>query len=189
MPSPRYEVSEVPHWDAESRSLYYVDIAGYNSTLNRYDYDEDRVYQARIDNAPTLLFLLPIDCSKNKFLVGIDNKAVIVTWNGRSPKAKVQQILFELDKGTTNVINDIKTDSRGRFYGGTKSTEDCDVEDSGESAFYTYRKGEGVKKFFGNVHISNGLAWVKQTNKFYYIDSCAYGVTEFDYDSETGDIG
>lgn len=188
LPSPKYRVSEVPQWDVNSRSLYYVDIAGYNSTLNRYDYYEDRVYQAKVDDAPDLQFILPIECRMNQYLVGIENKAVISVWDGRSSRATVVKTLFELDPGTSNVINDVKTDCHGRFYGGTKSVESCDTREPGKSAFYTYQPSKGVQQFFGGIKISNGLTWVRKTNKFYYIDSCTYDVKEFNYDSDTGNL-
>lgn len=188
LPSPRNTVGEVPHWDVKTRSLYYIDIAGYNSTLLRYDYDENKVYQAHIDGAATLLFLLPIKCAKDYFLVGIDLKAVIVYWNGRTKKATVIRTLFEVNEKSSNVINDIKTDEYGRFYGGTKSVESCDTGAAPTGAFYTYSNRKGLQKFFGNVYISNGLTWVRQTNKFYYADSCTYDVKEFDYDPKTGSL-
>ncbi|XP_055306534.1 regucalcin-like [Sitodiplosis mosellana] len=184
--SPRSTVGEVPHWDAKTRSLYYVDIAGYNSSILRYNYDENRVYVATIDDAPNLLFILPINCAKNYFLVGIGLKAVIVYWDGRSAKAKRCWTLFEIKENATNVINDIKTDERGRFYGGTKSVDPCGGMPTG--GFYKYNKLKGLHKFFGNVSISNGLTWVRQTNKFYYADSCTYDIKEFDYNPENGDL-
>lgn len=146
------------------------------------------MYQARIKNAATVLFILPIKCFKDHYLVGIDLKAVIVYWNGRSPEATVISTLFELDENPTNVINDIKTDAYGRFYGGTKSVESCDTGTPPTGAFYTYNKRKGVQKIFDNVYISNGLTWVRKTNKFYYADSCTYDIKEFDYDPKTGNL-
>lgn len=165
-----------------------MDIAGYNSSLLRYDYDENKVYQATIDNAATLLFILPINCAPDLFLVGIDLNAVIVYWNGRSPKATVIWTLFKFDENPSNVINDIKTDEHGRFYGGTKSVESCDTGKAPTGAFYRYHKHKGLQKFFGNVYISNGLTWVRDTNKFYYADSCTYDIKEFDYNPKTGNL-
>lgn len=168
--------------------MYYIDIAGNDSSLLRYDYDENRVYQATIDGATTLLFLLPIKCAKNYFLVGINLKAVIAYWDGRSEKATVIRTLFEVDENSSNVINDIKTDSRGRFFGGTKSVESCDTGTPPTGAFYRYHKNKGLEKLFGNVYISNGLTWVHKTKKFYYIDSCTYDVKGFNYDPKTGKL-
>lgn len=170
------------------KSLYYIDIDDYNSSLLRYDYNENRVYRATVDNAPTLLFLLPIEYTNDQFLVGIDRKAVIVQWNGRSSKATRIRTLFEVDCGTSNVFNDIKTDNYGRFYGGTKSVPSCDTNIKPTGAFYSYERGKCLKKLFGNVAISNGLTWNKKTNKFYYVDSCTYDLKEFDYNPINGII-
>lgn len=188
--SPQYVVSEVPHWDKASQSLYFINIADENSTINRYDYVEDRFYGARIDNTPNLLFIIPTDCGPNKFLVGVGNQAVIAVWDGRSPKACIERVLFTLDPGTQNVINDVKTDQCGRFYCGTKAVPECGQSSySGKlGGFYRYTKNTGLKELFENVYISNGLTWVRPTNKFYYVDSCKYDVLEFGYDPKTGRI-
>lgn len=195
IPSPRATLGEVPHWDPQTHSLYYVDIHDsdeYKSSLLRYDYDENHVYSASIDGARTLLFLLPIEDTKDQFLVGIDRTVVIARWDGRSTKATIVRPLFELDcKVSNTIINDVKTDERGRFYGGTRSVEKgepCVSNDGQIASFYRYESRKCLKKLFGNVTISNGLTWVRTTNKFYYIDSCTYDIKEFDYDPGTGDI-
>lgn len=188
LPSLEYTVSEVPHWDNESQSLYFINIADANSTINRYDYNENRFYSAKIPNS---LFIIPTDCGPTKFLVGINNKAVLATWDGKSPKATVQRVLFTLDPGTNNLINDVKTDQCGRFFCGTKSVPECGASPySGQlGGFYRYTKCNGLIELFENISISNGLTWVRRTNKFYYIDSCSYNILEFNYDPATGDIG
>lgn len=186
--SPRYHVSEVPHWDPETQSLYFINIDGVDSNLNRYDYRSNKIYKAKIDGAPNLLFILPIESRRNQYLVGIQNKAMIVDWNGQSPKAFINGTLFEFGSDPSVGINDVKTDSQGRFYGGSKNVESCSTNEVGQSGFYRYQPSEGKKKLFDGVKISNGLTWVPQTNKFYYIDSCAYDVKEFNYDAKTGAI-
>lgn len=190
MTSPEYVVSEVPHYDLPSRSLFFTNIADENSTINRYDEREKRFFGAKIDNAPNLLFIIPTDCGPNKYLVGINNRAVIATWDGRSPKAYVERVVFTLDVGTKNVINDVKTDQCGRFYCGTKAVPECGQSSySGKlGGFYRYTNNGGLRELFDNVDISNGLTWVRSTNKFYYVDSCKYDVVEFSYNPQTGGI-
>ncbi|KAG4066364.1 hypothetical protein HA402_000588 [Bradysia odoriphaga] len=93
----------------------------------------------------------------------------LFTWGGclvNYPVVTVTQALFELDCGTSNVINDIKTDEFGRFYGGTKCVESCDTNQQATGAFYGYEKGKCLRKFFENVFISNGLTWQMSTNLF-----------------------
>lgn len=118
--------------------------------------------------------------------------AVLAQWDGRSQKATIIRPLFELGCGVPNVIiNDVKTDESGRFYGGTRRFDKgkaCFTDGGAIASFYNYESGKCVKKLFDNVTISNGLTWVRKTNKFYYIDSCTYDIKEFDYDPRTGDL-
>lgn len=189
IPNSKVTHGEVPHWDEKTRSLYYINVNGPKSTFARYDYGEKKVYQATIDNVPSLLFILPVKRAKNQFIVGIERRAVIVQWDGRSPKATVIRTLFEVDLHSSKTyFNDVKIDAFGRFYGGTKCVESCDTKDRPTSAFYRYETGKGLKKLFDNVFISNGLTWVPQTNKFYYVDSCTYDIKEFDYNPTNGEI-
>lgn len=207
MSSPRsFSVSEVPHWDNASRSLYFINIDGVDSTINRYDYDEDQTYSARIDNTPNLLFIIPTDCGRDQFLVGVNNQGVLVKWDGRSEKAQLMnQTVFTLDPGTANVVNDVKTDQCGRFYCGTKSVPECGQSgytDGKLGGFYVFESDfrgkssdffisndkKALKQLRPNVYISNGLTWVRSTNKFYYVDSCQYNVMQYNYNPKTGKI-
>lgn len=46
--SPLSEIGEGPHWDADTQSLYYVDIYGTEASVLRYDYKEKKIYYATI---------------------------------------------------------------------------------------------------------------------------------------------
>lgn len=39
-----------------------------------------------------------------------------------------------------------------------------------------------------NVAIGNGLTWNEVTRKFFYIDTCAANVVQFDYNELTGQL-
>ncbi len=160
--------------------------------------EQGHSYSSCPSNVPTINFWLElieqqwllngsyeifVDWTLNAIINGIMNSR-----DGRSPKATVIRPLFELDCGTSNVINDIKTDERGRFYGGTKCVESCDTNSAASGAFYGYESGKCLRTFFENVFISNWLTWVRWSRKFYYVDSCTYDIKEFDYDARTGDI-
>lgn len=56
------------------------------------------------------------------------------------------------------------------------------------ASLYQYDPQNGVKQLKNNTFISNGLTWVTETKKFYYIDSCTHDVLEFDYNIETGEL-
>lgn len=50
-----------------------------------------------------------------------------------------------------------------------------------KSSLYCYKNGV-VKELFGNVGISNGLAWSSNQKVCFYVDTCRNEVTCYDYD-------
>jgi gluconolactonase len=46
VPSPLCIMGEGPHWDIERQSLYYNNI--YGSSIHRYDFKENKVYNATV---------------------------------------------------------------------------------------------------------------------------------------------
>lgn len=192
VPSPLSVLGEGPHWDIETQSLYYIDIYGNKASINRYDYAENKTYGATVDGEPVIGFIIPVEGSKNEFAIGIGRRVGIISWDGKSPKAKLVRIALEVEKGErykTNRFNDAKADPTGRFYGGTMRLEECgDIFEAAEGSFYKYAKDEELSMLKTNIGVSNGLAWNAEKGKFYYIDTCTSDVKEFDYDSKTGNI-
>lgn len=195
VPSPKCELGEGPHWDEITQSLYFVDIYGKDSVL-RYDAKENKTYGASIDGYPVVSFIIPVansvDHYADRYAVGIGREVGIIHWDGKSPKAQLMHIVFEVetdDKYEHNRFNDGKADPVGRFYGGTMRLE-CmgDLFERADGSFYKYTKGEGVVRLETGIHVSNGLAWNEPKRKFYYIDSCKFNVRGYDYDPKTGNI-
>lgn len=183
-------IGEAPHWDVNKQSLYFVDLFG-NWTIFRYDYYEDRVYRAIIFGESQASFVIPIKCCKNQFAVGLERAVKIIKWNGKSPLARVLRTVFAVEQDaqySANHMNDAKADPKGRFYGGTLRSELCSFSTTANASFYRYTKSRGVQKLFDDVKVSNGMAWNKRRNKFYYSDSCRYELREYDWDPYTGNI-
>jgi len=192
LPSPLSVIGEGPHWDADTQSLYYNDIYGKDSSILRYDFKENKTYSATIDGEPVVSFIIPVAGTSDQFAVGIGRRVGVVQWDGKSSKAKLVRIAFEVEKGDefkTNRFNDAKADASGRLYAGTMRLEECgDLFASFSGSLYKYIQGESVDKLRGNISVSNGLAWDFNTNKFYYIDTCQLDIKEFDYDPKTGNL-
>ncbi|KAH8286798.1 hypothetical protein KR018_011396, partial [Drosophila ironensis] len=176
-------LGEGPHWDEARQSLYYVDIEA--GGLLRYDYQQNKVYKAKIEGEPLAGFVLPIEGRPQEFAVGCGRRVEIVQWDGVSPTAKVVRQLFQvqplLEK---NRLNDAKTDPRGRFFGGTMRYIGDEFEFR-HGELYRWEAGQ-TSVIKGDVGISNGLAWDEKAKKFYYIDTTDYEVKSYDYDFETG---
>lgn len=118
--SPRSVLGEGPHWDVERQSLYYIDIYGTSQSLSRYDYNEDKTYNAKILGYPVVSFIIPVDKTSDQFLVGVGKKLVIIQWDGKSSEAKPVSVVGEVESDMLeNRFNDAKCDPSGRFYGGT----------------------------------------------------------------------
>jgi len=88
---------------------------------------------------------------------------------------------------SSNRFNDGKCDSRGRLWFGSMSMR---ISQGGKfknrGSFYNYSQKYGVVKVFGDVGISNGIAWSRDDTKMYYIDSLTRSVACFDFDIEKG---
>lgn len=198
VPSPHSTLGEGPHWDAKSRSLYYVDIYRNNEfSIHRFDVAENKTYSASIEGESYASFIIPIDGATDLFAVSIANRVGVIQWNGKSPVAKVLRIAFEVNQtDELKNINDGKADPIGRLFCGTipiggteiKSFDDLFDNYNYTCALYRYDAQKHVVQVRDKVRLSNGLAWNEKKNKFYYVDSCELDIKEFDYNPDTGDI-
>lgn len=116
VPSPKTQVGTRTHWDAEQQSLYYCDVYGNESAILRYDYAENKVYAAGIDGESVTPFIIPVANTSNEFAVGLDRRVGIVQWDGKSSKATLNSIAFEVDSDkSNNRFNAAKADPSGEF--------------------------------------------------------------------------
>lgn len=125
-------------------------------------------------------------------MVTKDRKLLKLTWDGVSDKVSDIETLGEVEntpETEKNRFNDGKVDLTGRLWVGTLTHE---VEPlkflNSNGNLYSYEKEKGFKQQVGGIKISNGLAWNRELKKFYYIDSLAFEVSEFDYDEVNGTI-
>ncbi|XP_031623137.1 regucalcin-like [Contarinia nasturtii] len=190
IPSPKTLVGTRAHWDVAQQSLYYCDVYGNESSILRYDYNENKVYTAGIDGEYVVPFIIPVANTTDKYAVGLGKRVGVINWDGKSSKATLDSIAFEVDSDKSdNRFNAAKADPSCRFYGGTMLSEKvADPSKSAAGKVFKYEKGNGVNEVLDNIYISNGMAWDENKNKFYYIDSGKFDVKEYDYDPNTGNI-
>uniref|UniRef100_A0A182J1D7 Regucalcin n=1 Tax=Anopheles atroparvus TaxID=41427 RepID=A0A182J1D7_ANOAO len=182
---PFTELGEGPHWHIPSQSLYYVSLT--NGLLYRLDYGQNKVYCASIDGAEQASFIIPVKDQRECFVVGDGGRVLMVRWDGLSEKASiVRELVNTGPKDTHNRFNDGKVDPWGRLYAGTMMRESVGSPfEKATGSLYRYcaRTGQLVEQD-RNIYISNGLAWNRHTNKFYYVDSGANNIKEYDIDLE-----
>lgn len=110
--------------------------------------------------------------------------------------------LFNTKSGALNLINNIEQeiennrlndgacDSRGTLWFGsmsmTANQEDREFEITG--SFYSLTPEGKLKKYFGGVGISNGIAWNSRETLMYYVDSTTQCIFSFKFDVENKEI-
>ncbi|MFN8380520.1 MAG: SMP-30/gluconolactonase/LRE family protein [Anaerolineales bacterium] len=160
-------LGEGPAWDAKTQTLYWVDIL------------EKRIYAGTEVLAQLNEFIGCLAPCKNGNLI-VGKRASIVDFDIASSQ---QTVLVSLNESATNRVNDGKCDPAGRFLAGTMDMNEKDPAGS----FYSY-DGKTTQTLFGNITISNGLAWSVDHKTFYYIDTPTREIKAFDYDVATGQL-
>lgn len=104
---------------------------------------------------------------------------------------QIVKVLGEIQ--TTGVrINQVKVDKQGRLFFGTMMNEEQgDVFDINKriGGLYRFTMQDGLVQLKDNIGMGNGLAWNKNYNKMYFVDSFDFSIYEFDFDWKTGTIG
>lgn len=145
-----------------------------------------------LDGEPVVGFFIPVEGTTDQFAVGIGRRVGIISWDGVSEKAKLERIALEVEhdaKYVNNRWNDAKADPTGRLVGGTMRLEAIgDIFEAADGSLYSFAKDQELALLKTKIGVSNGLTWNEKTGKFYYIDTCALDIKEFDYNLKTGEI-
>ncbi|KAJ8944497.1 hypothetical protein NQ318_011755 [Aromia moschata] len=181
-----FELGESPHWDAETQTLYFVDINGH--TINKYVPATKLHTHSYIGS--NVSFIIPVAGKTDEFVIGKNREVVLISWNGDTEKAEIVKTLFEVDSEYPgNVFNDGKCDPSGRLWAGTIGAPPVDLDKivDGRGSLYSFSNNKASKHISG-LGISNGLAFNEQLKKFYYIDSRKGTLDEYDIDFKEGTI-
>ncbi|XP_040168810.1 regucalcin-like [Anopheles arabiensis] len=180
---PYTELGEGPHWDIARQSLYYVSLT--DALIYRWDYREGKVYSASIDGIRFATFIVPVKGRSDCFVIGDTIRLLVIRWDGKASKATIVRELACLGPDhVDNRFNDGKVDPWGRLYVGSMLNESAgNPFEKATGALWRYcdRTGQMVEQD-RNMYISNGLAWNRATNKFYFVDSGANHIKEYDID-------
>jgi Gluconolactonase len=181
-------IGEGPWWDSRESLLYWIDING--KLLHIFD------PSASTGGAPV---------GGGEGVRGADRAIALSGRPGAIVGRKGGGLLAAMDSGLCfldpasgeerfvcdpeadlpgNRFNDGKCDPQGRFWVG--SMDDAEKDRTG--SFYRLDAGLGCERAFGEVGISNGLAWSLDGRKLYYIDTPTGRVDAFDFELETGEL-
>lgn len=163
----RAELGEGPFWDAQTQTLYWLDV------LNKRIYAGQDLY-TQLDET--------IGCAALRkdggLILALKNSLVEL-----EPGSAKPTILASVDEPVNNRFNDGKCDPAGRFLAGSMDLD----ESNSTGSFYSF-DGKTITKLRTGITISNGLTWSPDHKTFYYIDTPTREVNAFDYDLATGQI-
>lgn len=172
------------HYDDRSNSLYFTDYLA--RTINRFDFDKNRAYTATIENNIVTSFIIPVEGSRNRFIVCGGPTVFMIKWNGKDGEAKVIKDLFTLTAASDGPQWDYgKIAPNCEFYGGSTHLSMCStLSGRREAAFY-----HNTKPIIKNILVSGAFDWDIRRNILYYVDVCNRLVRGFRWNPKTGDIG
>lgn len=82
--------------------------------------------------------------------------------------------------------NDAKCDEQGRIWFGSMPLFPGDMEKGGN--LYCYSLESGCRLMLAGTGVSNGMAWSRDVQTMYFIDSCRKQVDALDYEGRKGSI-
>jgi len=177
-------LGEGPHWDHNAQALYYVDIHGYS--IHKYVPATNK--HTTVKMGDDVSFVIPLEGSKDKFVIPVGCNVAILTWDGESSTPADVKYVCSVDneKGLNNRLNDGKADPTGRLWSGTMGqAESSEVKFTPEvGSLFSFSKDWKPTKHATKITVSNGLAWSEDLKLMYYIDSVTTKVDAFDFDAE-----
>ena len=167
-------LGESPLWHARRRKLYWVDILG--QQLHEWDptTGRDRCF------AVGQFIGCVVPRKKGGLLLALHHGLARFDFRTKQPV-----ILCDPDRRRSgNRFNDGKCDPAGRFWAGTMSA----TEKPNQGSLFCLDPDLSVRRAVSRVSISNGLAWSREADTMYFIDSAEQVVWAFDYDLATARI-
>jgi len=160
---------ENPLWDEMHQCLYWTDIpAGRLFRLDAVSGEWLRIYDGSLVGGFTLQ-------EDGNLLLFRDHDIAL-----REDGAEVKVLLADFDQETGR-FNDVIADPRGRVFAGT-------MGEDGSGGVYRVGANLEVAKVQSGTNCSNGQDFSLDLKTYYWSDSTARRIYQFDYDVETGEI-
>ncbi|CAG7728488.1 unnamed protein product [Allacma fusca] len=176
-------LGEGPHWDGNKQELYFVDV--FDPSIQRYVLATGEVFKLPLPSSPS--FIIPVDKSENKFVIGYHRHLALLEWDGVSTTYKNLKPFADLSTKYPGArYNDAKCDALGRLWVGTFGMTDEFSVVTGIGALLSVDAAGVVQEHMDKIELSNGLGWSKDSTKMYFIDTYGFLVYVFDYDIKKG---
>lgn len=178
MPNTESIAAETPVWDSDKNLLYYIDFV--DKKINCLDPISNKVKS--------------LDMGSKVGTVVLRENGGLLTATGSGfnfvdfESGKMELISHPEPGKTNNRFNDGKCDCRGRLWISTVSQDfenGCaTMEPMG--SFYCLDTDLKTRKVIDSVVQVNGMAWFADNRIMYLVDTCAFEILQFDFDSEKG---
>ena len=167
-------LGEGPVWRAETNDLIWVDIESAKVFCFSPSLGENRSWHVGEKVG------LAVPASKGDLILGMTiGLARLDLQSGN-----LAPIIDPEKDYTNNRFNDGKVDPEGRLWAGTMGLDEA----PNVGSLYRLNRNLSIDKLFGDVSISNGMAWTADNKSFYYIDSPTRQIAVFDCDMDSGEI-
>jgi len=177
---------EGPTWDSRTGLLYFVDI--FAGRVLSYDPLTSELHAINLNGNVTPI--IPSKAHPYLFVVGVNRSVFAVQWDGKGEVEAQKNLTTISQQFPTSRFNDGKADEKGRLWFGTMGFEDSSGVAPNEGVLYFISREnlDNPVAVIQPVNISNGIAWNKANDKFYYIDTPTRTVKEYNYDNDSGAI-
>ncbi|XP_049771797.1 regucalcin-like [Schistocerca cancellata] len=181
------QLGEGPHWDADKKVLYFVDIGG--NRVHKYDPATRTLKSLTLEGVH---FIIPVKGKADKFVISMGRNVVLMTWDGESSEPAALEVIATVDDedgSRDNKINDAKADAAGTLWSGTLGPIVNNEITPEKGILFNLAKDRSTKTHVTKISISNGFAWSPDNKTMYYIDSATGKIDAFDFDITESKIG
>lgn len=171
-------LGEGPIWDAQSQTLYYVDIE--QKKILNFDPASKQLAEQTVKNRVGCI----APAANGGLTAGVTNAVEVLSKDGKTCRTAIS---VKLPDGIR--FNDGKCDAKGRMWVGTMAVDQSAEYAKDCGCLYCLEMGHEPKKVLSGMGIPNGLAWTKDNQLFYHIDTPTGAVFEYPFDLENGTLG
>ena len=167
-------LGEGPVWNAALSQIIWVDII--NGEIHELSVKNGSMKTIPVNQMIGSLAI----CKNGNYIAALKKGLAFVD----RANGEVKMIEDPLNLKEEIRFNDGKCDPAGRFWVGTMSMSDI----KGIGEVYMLNKELHPKLKISKTTISNGMAWSRENDSFYFIDTPTMTVTAYDYNNLNGDI-
>ena len=175
--SKQTQLGEGVRWDARRGEMLGVDILAGRVARARITDDGSLAYVREYQLPWTVGMIAPVEGSDGGWLLGAGQGFVYLAPDG------THRTIAELSPAGTR-MNDGACDPQGRFWGGTLAND----HHEGGGALYRLDRTGRTEQILGDLTISNGIGWSRDSGTMYLVDSGPRVIHAFAFDPDRGAI-